>query len=163
MRERERDSLPLAGSNYWLSLDPWNKIADRNLSLSGLCHIFLSLAFPSTLPLLWIPFTWADRSLKWGGEKKTLSHIGLPSGSVQIIFFRVGNYRERDTELKILPGLFQVWSEENFDKPKERLLVFFIYRLEAFDSRFSVDVDVPSAPAPALMESNQIWEGFPLS
>lgn len=95
-RERERFSLPLAGSNYWLSLDPWNKIADRNLSLSGLCRIFLSLAFPSTPPLLWIPFTWADKSSMWGGEKKKHLHIlDSPVDQYKSFFFRVGNYKER--------------------------------------------------------------------
>lgn len=54
-----------------------------------------------------------------GREKiDPLAHIGLPSGSVQIIFFRVGNYRARDTELRRLPGLFQVWSEEKLINQK---------------------------------------------
>lgn len=117
-RERERDSLPLAGSSYWLSLNPWNKIADRNLSLFGLCHIFLSLAFPSTPPLLWIPFTWADRSSMWGGEKKKHLHIldSLVDQYKSFFFFEPAIIK-RDTELRRLLGLFQVWSKENFDKP----------------------------------------------
>lgn len=92
-KEKERFPSFKAGSNYWLSLDPWNKIAERNLSLLGLCHIFLSLAFPSTSPPLWIPFTWADRSLMWGGEHSHL--LDSPVDQYKSLFFRVGNYRKR--------------------------------------------------------------------
>lgn len=77
------------------------------------------LAFPSATPLLWIPFTWADRSSTWGGEKG--KHI-LDSHVIQYkpFFFLEAAIIEKDTEPKRLPGLFQVWSEQNFDKATPR-------------------------------------------
>lgn len=90
-------------------------ITQQPISVWIMSYLSLSLAFPSATPLLWIPFTQADRSSRWRKKKTPHTDIELPSESVQIIF-RLGQLYRETLDLEDFKDFLKVWGEFNFVK-----------------------------------------------
>lgn len=113
-------SRSVTGSNYWLNLDFRNKLAGSERALSGLYLSFscFSLGYTSTLDSLHLSRQILNvKGRKRNGKKKKLYTSRTPVWFSTNHFFLEAAIIERETlKRKGLAGLFQVWSEENFDE-----------------------------------------------
>lgn len=113
-QDRETDRRPRVSFSFtWVFGAEKQDITQQPISVWIMSYLSLTLAFPSTTLLLWVPFTQVDRSSRWKETQHSYQDIELPSESLQIIFRGCQLYRG-PPNLDDFKDFLKVWGKLNF-------------------------------------------------